>query len=150
MLLFELMNKSLPVDEVHNDEHEVTYRFYLPDGRIYIIEYNKLSDNPATWELTFHDSSDSSVEQYKLTNKGSEIPIFVTVFTNLGEFVKTHPDDVIFFTADDAKRASVYNKFAKRVVPYIQTDMSPEGKTQFYIGKPEHVQQYMKIIAGDF
>lgn len=147
MLLFELMNKSLPVDLVTQDEDEVIFRFDVPDGRIYVIEYDRLNDDPPVWEASFRDSGDGSVNQYELTNKGSEIPILVTAFTNIGEFVKSNPAAAVFFTADSPKRGSVYAKMLTRLGLNFATDKSPEGKTQFYVGDPEAVQEYMKTMA---
>lgn len=147
MLLFELMNKALPVEEVNVDEDEAVYRFDVPDGRVYLIEYDKLNDSPEVWEASFRDSGDTSASQYELTNKGSEIPILVTAFTHIGQFIQAHPEAVVFFTADDNKRAGVYGKMMKRVTPNVVMDKSPEGKTQFYVGNMEAAKRYQQTMA---
>lgn len=143
MLLFELMNKALPTELVNRNDDEIVFKFDVPDGRVYHIEYDKMHHHPPVWEVSFRDIGDSSLDRYELTNKGSEIPILVTSFVNVGDFVKSNPEATVFFTADNDKRASVYNKMIKRVVPYVLTDKSPEGKTEFYVGgNPDHVQAY--------
>ena len=147
MLLFELMDKTLQTKLVTNTPDGVVFNFDVPDGRLYTIEYDKLSNEPPVWEVAFRDTSDKSLNQYKLSGKGSELAILNTSFANVSDFVKAHPNEVVFFTADTPKRASVYNRFSKRVFPYFDTATTPEGQTEFYVGTPENVEAYKTIMT---
>lgn len=147
MLLFELMDKILPTKLVKNTPDEIVFNFDVPDGRLYIIEYDKLSYEPPVWEVAFRDSGDKTADPYALSGKGSELAILNTSFANISEFVKAHPNEVVFFSGDSPKRASLYNRFSKKVFPYFDTAKTPEGKTEFYVGTPENVEAYKQIMA---
>lgn len=148
MRLNELLNKPLPWKQVKNTSDEIVYHFELPDGRTYSIDYEDMGSSPdfKAWEVSFSDVNDNSRKKYGMSGKGQQIAILSTSFANLAEFTNHNPNDVLFFTADDTKRASIYNRLSSKYFSHFITGPTSESATAFYVGKPETVAAHKEIM----
>ena len=116
----------------------------------------ELHTSDIAWELTFGDITVAKfAADYELTGGGQAFTVFATVIHALKMFVqKTRPHPFIFFTAKEASRQKLYDRFIRMVkstvpgmhglklnnTPAVKQILSTPGSTQgTYVIVPRHI-----------
>ena len=95
-----------------------------PHDKTYEIEFialglkipDKLKTTNAPWELSFRqDTGDEMTSRYGVTGGGDAFVIFATVIHALKMFVQAHNRPFIVFTAKEASRQKLYDRFVRMV-----------------------------------
>lgn len=147
MLLFELLNKPGQWEEIEAAGDDWKAEMKMPDGRV--IEFHIHEGHyPNTAEIEFSDKSQTRIgDSVGITGEGGELVIFSTALEIINEFFQKNPDKVLFFSASERNRASLYARMLNRKLPpgYETFTNEEQGfggtETYFYIGKPEPLKQ---------
>jgi len=133
-------------------DYEVSFDRSPPRSTALTIPKELKTSNVA-WELTFQ--SDDPDDSFGVTGGGQAFTVFATVIHALKMFVqKTRPHPFIFFTAKEASRQKLYDRFIRMVkstvpgmhglklnnTPAVKQILSTPGSTQgTYVIVPKHI-----------
>ena len=94
--------------------HDKTYEIAFTALSLTIPDKLKTSNMP--WELSFRqDTGDEMTSRYGVTGGGDAFVVFATVIHALKAFVRSHNRPFIVFTAKEASREKLYDRFVRMV-----------------------------------
>lgn len=116
MLLKEIMNKPYDYKWTHRGRTLHIAEFETESGTKYSVGYNDMnaSDDPdwRFWEVQFHNLNQKDAAA--ISGTGDEFRVFATVMAATQDIIKkTHPV-VLYFTAKEKSRVSLYKKLISR------------------------------------
>ena len=110
-------------DKPRDKQYEIEFskRAYGPYKNTGLTIPKELHTSDMAWEFTFGDITVAKfAADYELTGGGQAFTVFATVIHALKVFVqKTRPRPFIVFTAKEASREKLYDRFVRMVKPAV-------------------------------
>ena len=150
-------------DKPRDKQYEIEFskRAYGPYKNTGLTIPKELHTSDMAWEFTFGDITVAKfAADYELTGGGQAFTVFATVIHALKQFVRKEGRPFIFFTAKEASRQKLYDRFVRlvaRTVPGMHgfkladTRASREilgdrGGGSSYVIVPKHIP--LKTVVG--
>ena len=153
-------------DKPRDKQYEIEFskRAYGPYKNTGLTIPKELHTSDMAWEFTFGDITVAKfAADYELTGGGQAFTVFATVIHALKEFVRKEGRPFIFFTAKEASRQKLYDRFVRLVAAAVpgmhgfkmkDTRASREilgsrGGGGTYVIVPRHISQKIVVDLVD-
>lgn len=123
MKIFELFN-SPPKYEVTKASNNKFVAQAMIGGRLIRFVAEGEDDS---WEVSFAEVDSEGKPTYGSTGAGTEVQVLSFVVAAAKEFNERYTPEKFSFSADDAKRASMYRAIIKRVGGFEEEDRSDDN-----------------------
>jgi len=116
--LNELFDKPVAYKRTENTNERKRYTFSI-EGKSYIVQiaHDDTDDSNDAWEVMFFliGSFNNAPSGTEISGSGSEIKVFSTVVSIIKTFVKSEKPEVIYFSAKEKSRQSLYAAMVRKL-----------------------------------